>query len=169
MGPLQEEFGWRGYALEQLQQRWNALVSSCIVGHAVGDYGIYHFSSFLTKDFITTKPFWGLLLSTTLISILFTWLYNNTNKSILVALIFHAMFNFSHYIFPVLSYDQGGLLYFALLFIVIAVVLSLFGYKTMTKHQIKGQSIMINKNSCNHDGQLFSLDKRFDPHKNIQN
>ena len=32
LGPLSEEIGWRGYALERLQTRWNALTSSLIVG-----------------------------------------------------------------------------------------------------------------------------------------
>ena len=31
-GPLPEELGWRGYALDQLQARWSALVSSLILG-----------------------------------------------------------------------------------------------------------------------------------------
>ncbi len=32
LGPLSEEIGWRGYALERLQTKWNALVSGLIVG-----------------------------------------------------------------------------------------------------------------------------------------
>jgi len=32
IGPLSEEIGWRGYALDRLQTKWNALVSALIVG-----------------------------------------------------------------------------------------------------------------------------------------
>ena len=31
IGPL-EEFGWRGYVLDRLHERWNALASSLILG-----------------------------------------------------------------------------------------------------------------------------------------
>ncbi len=32
LGPLSEEYGWRGYLLIKLQQKWSALASSIIVG-----------------------------------------------------------------------------------------------------------------------------------------
>jgi len=33
-GPLPEELAWRGYALDALQVKWNALTSSLILGVA---------------------------------------------------------------------------------------------------------------------------------------
>jgi membrane protease YdiL (CAAX protease family) len=88
---LAEEFGWRGYALPQLQVRWNALVSSLILGIL---WASWHLPVFLIPgaplyqtDFWTWAPW--IILS----SIFYTWIFNNTKGSVLAAALFHAMSN----------------------------------------------------------------------------
>ncbi|MCX7789884.1 MAG: CPBP family intramembrane metalloprotease [Chloroflexaceae bacterium] len=94
-GPLQEEFGWRGYALPRLQSRFNALTSSIILGFF---WWLWHLPAvfipgrFMTDDLVV---FLSLLVVITLASILFTWIYNNTNGSILAALLTHTSMNWS--------------------------------------------------------------------------
>ena len=44
LGPLSEEIGWRGYALERLQTHWNMLTSSLIVGVF---WGFWHLPLFM--------------------------------------------------------------------------------------------------------------------------
>lgn len=66
-------------------------------------------------------------------SILFTWIYNNTNRSIAAMLIFHTMFNLSHYIFPILGLDLAALMLFALQFGAAVMVVTIYGARTMTK------------------------------------
>lgn len=129
-GPLQEEFGWRGYALEHLQQKWNAVTSSLVVGLA---WGAWHLPLFFMprQELYYQRPVWGLLLSTTLVAFLFTWLYNNTRGSIMAALLFHTMFNLSHYLFPTLGSDRASLYLFILLFVCVAVVLLVWGPRRM--------------------------------------
>lgn len=114
-GPLQEEHGWRGYLLEQLQRRWNVFTSSIIVGITWGCWHLPLFFMASQKGMYYERPFWGLLLSTTLVSILFAWLYNRTGKNLLLMLVFHTVFNFSHYVFPMLQSDTASLWYFVLL------------------------------------------------------
>jgi hypothetical protein len=131
-GPLQEEFGWRGYALERLQEKWSALVSSIVVGLA---WGAWHLPLFFMprQEFYYQRPIWGLMLSTTLVSVLFTWLYNNIGGSIFAALLFHTMFNWSHYLFPTLGSDRASLILFLFLFIAVAIILIVWGPKKMQR------------------------------------
>jgi membrane protease YdiL (CAAX protease family) len=98
-GPLQEEFGWRGYALPRLQSRFNALVSSLIVGFF---WWLWHLPAvfipgrFMTNDLLV---FAALLVEIALTSILFTWIYNNTRGSVLATMLFHASMNWSIWLF----------------------------------------------------------------------
>lgn len=94
-GPLQEEFGWRGYALPCLQGRFTALASSAILGFF---WWLWHLPAvFIPGKFMTDDPlvFLGLLGVILLTSILFTWMYNNTGGSLLAALLMHTAMNWA--------------------------------------------------------------------------
>lgn len=121
-GPLQEEYGWRGVLQTQLEKKFTVLKASMITGVI---WGIWHLPLFFIPDqgFYYDRPIWGLILSTTLISILFAWIYNNTHKNILLMLIFHTMWNFSNYIFPTIQSDKSGLMYFVLLGAAVLIVI----------------------------------------------
>ena len=70
-GPLQEEFGWRGYALDRLQEKYNALVSSVILGFI---WGLWHLPLFFMprQEMYYNVPIWGFILGTIFFSIIFT-------------------------------------------------------------------------------------------------
>jgi hypothetical protein len=94
LGPLSEEIGWRGYALERLQTKWNALVSSLIVGLV---WGLWHLPLFFmmgTSQRELAIPFGGFLAGLMALSILFTWLHNNTHGSIWTAIFFHWIYTY---------------------------------------------------------------------------
>ena len=136
-GPLQEEFGWRGYALDRLQARFNALNSSIILGFM---WGLWHLPFFLIgTDVIYLYGFVPLLFSDILFAILLTWLYNNTGGSILVALIFHAMFILSTQMFPALATQQGGLFFLVLFTATAIAVVAIWGPRRMVR-RAKGAS-----------------------------
>ncbi len=67
-GPLQEEFGWRGYAFEWLHHRYNALIAAILAGLM---WGMWHLPLFLMprQEYYYNRPVWGLLLTTTLVGI----------------------------------------------------------------------------------------------------
>ncbi|HVH95210.1 MAG TPA: CPBP family intramembrane glutamic endopeptidase, partial [Nocardioidaceae bacterium] len=86
-----EELGWRGFALPRLQARRSALTASLIVGAV---WGTYHFPLFLlgspVRPFALFLPF---ALSCTIMSIFYTWMYNGTGGSLLIAVLLHAATN----------------------------------------------------------------------------
>ncbi|MFX0144164.1 MAG: CPBP family intramembrane glutamic endopeptidase [Candidatus Hodarchaeota archaeon] len=87
-GPLNEEAGWRGYALPRLESRFSALISSIILGIL---WGFWHLPLYLVE---VRLPFYIFIFLNIVLSILITWGYNNTNGSLVIAVLFHYCFNF---------------------------------------------------------------------------
>ena len=134
-GPLQEEFGWRGYALPRLQSRFNALVSSIMLGFM---WGLWHLPYLLISTEITHA--YGILpevFTAILLSILLTWLFNNTGGSILVSLIFHNMFNLSNDVFPALQTQLGSPLFLAFFIAAAIIVVIIWGRKRLVREPKK--------------------------------
>jgi membrane protease YdiL (CAAX protease family) len=131
-GPLQEEFGWRGYAFENLRNKYDALMAAIIVGLM---WGLWHLPLFFVPraDDYYNRPLWGLLLTTLLVGIILAWFYVNTKGSIFAAMLGHAMFNWSNWVFPALKSDSAALILFGLYFIFVVYIVWRFGRKTLTK------------------------------------
>lgn len=134
--PIREEFGWRGYALDRIQVRWNALLSSIILGIF---WGVWHFPLFV---FPTTQiiygyiPLWVLIIDATVLSIMMTWVYNNTERSLLSAIIIHAVMDvFSGSVFLYYKIKNGIYFNLILQILFIIIIISLYGYKTMVRFQ----------------------------------
>jgi membrane protease YdiL (CAAX protease family) len=95
-GPVPEELGWRGYALDRLQIRFNALVSSLILGII---WAVWHLPLFFIEGSyqynlgLGTLSFWIFMGNIVPQAVLITWIYNNTNRSIMSAILFHFMIN----------------------------------------------------------------------------
>jgi uncharacterized protein len=87
-----EELGWRGFALPRLQAKYNALTSSLILGVI---WTIFHLPLFFTVTGSSQSgwPFSSFLISTVAMSILYTWMFNNTRGSVLLAYLLHAAAN----------------------------------------------------------------------------
>jgi len=136
-GPLPEELGWRGYALDGLQARYNALISSFILGVV---WALWHVPLFFMKgqwqhDVLKfgTLDFWTFIFSPIFLSILFTWIYNNTNRSTMSAILFHFMCNFTGHLIPLA--EQGRLYSLVLIIILSMAVTLIFGPKTLTQNK----------------------------------
>ena len=102
-GPLPEELGWRGYALDRLQQHHSALASSLILGAV---WGLWHLPLFFLPGTyqhdrlsFLSAGFWSFLFGTLTASVLFTWVYNRANRSTLAAVLFYFSINLSGELF----------------------------------------------------------------------
>lgn len=94
-GPLNEEPGWRGFALPRLQQRYGPLLGSLVLGVVwIG----WHLPLFLVPGWLTV-PIWVYATLLICLSILMTWMVNLSHRSIVPAVLMHAVFNSS---FPIL-------------------------------------------------------------------
>ena len=97
-GPLPEEMGWRGYALDRLQNRWSALTASGILGVV---WAVWHLPMFFIEGTyqhrlgVGTPRFYFFLLALLPESVLLAWIYASTNRSTLAAVLFHFMTNFT--------------------------------------------------------------------------
>ena len=134
-GGMSEEFGWRGYALPKLQARWNALVSSIVLGVI---WAMWYLPLwFLAGSSQQGTSFWLFLANLVLTSILYTWLFNNARGSILVAVIFHAIGNTVAQMFPG---STSNLFYWIVLGLIVMLVVAFYGPSRLIREPRKPTS-----------------------------
>lgn len=92
-GPLSEEGGWRGFALPRLQEKFNALVSSLILGTI---WAFWHLPLFFIPGSDQSQIFFPIYLALNIaFATYLTWLYNNTGGSLLITILGHFCINIS--------------------------------------------------------------------------
>lgn len=131
--PFIEELGWRGYVLDRLQAKHNALVSSLILGVV---WSLWHLPMFFIPGSyqaglgIGTLEFWLFFLSIVPLTFVFTWIYNNTRRSTLAAILFHSMVNFTGEL--ILLSRNADTIYSLLWFAVAIAIVAIWGAKTLS-------------------------------------
>ena len=105
IGGGQEEFGWRGYAQEPLQEKIGVIPASLVIGVI---WGIWHLPLwFMRGDLHSAYSFLAFVMMTTSISIMYAWLYNSSGKKLIVVIVFHAMSNTAAPLLPFLHGIEG--------------------------------------------------------------
>jgi membrane protease YdiL (CAAX protease family) len=137
--PVLEELGWRGYVLDRLQEKYSALVSSIILGALWGPWHLPVF--FLPGSIFGLMPFaslmfWLYMFHEIVLSVVFTWIYNNTNRSTLSAILLHIVLEFCANT-GLIPWDSPKHLYNVTLWTVFAIIITYFyGYKTLAKKDV---------------------------------
>jgi uncharacterized protein len=83
-----EELGWRGFALPRLQQRYGPVLGTVILGSL---HALWHLPAFFTMSlgpFIFTS-YVGFFIVAIATSFLYTWVFNHTKGSVLIATLTH--------------------------------------------------------------------------------
>jgi membrane protease YdiL (CAAX protease family) len=105
IGGGQEEFGWRGYAQEPLQEKIGVIPASLVIGVI---WGIWHLPLwFMRGDLHSAYSFLAFVMMTISISIMYAWLYNSSGKKLIVVMFFHAMNNTAAPLLPFLHGIEG--------------------------------------------------------------
>jgi len=135
-GPLSEELGWRGYALDRLQARWSPLVASLVLAPF---WWAWHLPLFFVRGTtqykwgIGTPDFWYFMIAIVPLTITLTWVYNHNQRSILGAVLLHFMYNFSLGMVYPLS-QNANLLHVILIY---AIAIGLIATSSQVSNRVK--------------------------------
>lgn len=103
LGPLPEEIGWRGVGYDRLLMTMTPLSASILLGIF---WAAWHVPLFFIENTFHyglgfgSFRFWVFLLSNIPLTIIITWIYNHTDRSILMAAIVHFSGNIVGAILP---------------------------------------------------------------------
>lgn len=132
-GPLGEELGWRGYALNELQKKYSPLKSALLVGVL---WGFWHTPLWLASGYIgmnLIKYIVLFMIGILSFSIIVTFFYN-LNKNLVIPIVIHQLFNFS------LIIVKGDLLdilvYVMLSYFVVALILIVINPKEILYNKV---------------------------------
>ena len=90
-GPTGEEFGWRGFLLQRVQPVIGMLRAAIVIGVITA---LWHLPLFWIPGTAQSHlPFALFAVRTVALSMISTWLYNSTRRSLLFVLLFHASLN----------------------------------------------------------------------------
>ena len=93
LGPLGEELGWRGTALPMMQERWNVITASLMLGVV---WGVYHVPTFFLPGLPQNNvPLLAFVLGAMALNIFMVWMFNHTHGSLIMPFLAHWAFNFA--------------------------------------------------------------------------
>jgi uncharacterized protein len=110
-GPLGEELGWRGLLLPELQKKYSPIIASLILGVI---WYCWHiplffapFGTLVSGAPLTIVPLLVYLIFVLCLALINTWLFNNSNGSVLITILMHLSVNAGAVLllFPALEND----------------------------------------------------------------
>lgn len=131
IGDAGEELGWTGYAIDPMQNRWGAFKASLILGVV---WAIWHAIPFVQTGNPVNWVVWQSLF-TVAARIVIVWIYNNTGKSVLAAILVHVMSNVSWSLFPNYGSHYDPFVTGLIIWLIAAIVIFAWGPKTLARYR----------------------------------
>ena len=129
-----EEIGWRGFVLPRLQARQTALKAGLVTGIL---WGCWHLPLWLTgTENHPISLFGPFVVAVIALSVMCTWLYNNTGGSLLIVVLFHAASNLPITVLISPMGSQGAqpfLIYVALMVVAAAAIVIATGAQHLSR------------------------------------
>jgi membrane protease YdiL (CAAX protease family) len=149
-GPIAEDIGWRGYILPKMREQMSALKASLLIGVIWAMWHLPYFIFPTWSNAVGNTPFLWFALLTTSWSVLFAWVYVNT-ESILMPILFHAAINTTLGTLGILGQAGGDvkplILNTALTWVAVGIVVAFYGSdlkrKSERAHEINSSSTLV--------------------------
>ena len=116
VGSISEEIGWRGTLLPIFEKKYTQFISSLLVGLLWGVWHFFKISSVGAIGYLLFIP------SIVMYSVIITYIYNKSNKSLLNPIIFHSFINICSVL---LIYNRECIEFYIISFIVSFIVICL--------------------------------------------
>ncbi len=128
-GGLDEEVGWRGFALPRMLHASRPLVAHAVLGVV---WACWHLPLWLDPTSSQSAyPFGIYLVSTTALSVLIGWMYAASGGSLAVAVLAHAVSNSSDRLrYEFLGADKGRLVHQLTLMVVLVLAAAVVAWRT---------------------------------------
>ena len=127
-----EEVGWTGFITDPLQERYGALKAALIIGTM---WAIWHIVPYIQAHRSAAWIFWH-CLGTVALRIIIVWLYNNTGRWLLTAIICHTTVNLSEFLFPNYGSHYNPFVFAVVLIFTAIAIVVLWGPKTLAQFRL---------------------------------
>jgi len=95
-GPIGEEFGWRGFLLPELLNKYSLIYAAIILGLI---WGVWHLPLYLTTTFSSFDTALLFISQTVATTIIMSLIFIKTNGSILISILYHWLINVLGFVF----------------------------------------------------------------------
>lgn len=128
MGPLGEEFGWRGYLYPVFREKYSLILTSIWIGifWTFWHLPLFFIEGVLQYEFVVLYGFGisfiGYLFYTILLSFIISVYFEKTKRSIITPLVLHTMANLSIGLIPLVFNRSGALIQLSVMSMIVVVL-----------------------------------------------